>query len=269
MKGASVKSSVIKESLFLRTERNLLAAGMEKGNKPVLNLLLAGILAGLYIGFGGQFFLAALAAGMSKVAGGLVFSLGLVLVAIAGAELFTGNMILIIPVLDKKLPAGKMIKNWLIVYAGNFIGSILLVLLVWSTGLLKDAVGLNTLGRITAAAAQAKMNLSFTEALFRGILCNILVVLAVILSASTEKITAKILCIIFPITCFVACGFEHSIANMYLIPLGLIHNGDGIFCVFASFKNILPVTLGNIIGGLFILVIHPVRLKKLFSAKKG
>ena len=237
--------------------------GVKKSNERVWQVMLLGILAGLYIGFGGQLFLVTVAGGMGKVAGGIMFSVGLILVVIAGAELFTGNVTLLIGVLSAVIPRRKMFKNWVLVYIGNFIGSLALAWLIFQTGLLGSSEALNKVGTVSVSVAEAKLAIPFTQALLRGVFCNILVILAIIMAVMAKDIISKIFCIIFPISCFVACGFEHCVANMFLIPLGLLAKGVPLYETFVSFRNLVPVTIGNIIGGVFILVIHPNRIRQI------
>jgi formate/nitrite transporter len=225
-----------------------------------------GILAGAYIGFGGllsttvTFDTAAKwGLGISKILGGAAFSVGLMLVVIAGAELFTGNNLMVSSVMSREITFGTMAKRWGIVYLANFIGSILVVLLFYYSGLWKTADG--ALGVAAVKVAYNKVNLSFSEALWRGIGCNWLVCLAVWMALAARQIIGKIFAIFFPIMAFVAIGFEHSVANMYFIPTGiLLVYGAGISGIqgidlsalnWISFlwNNLLPVTIGNIIGG--------------------
>jgi formate/nitrite transporter len=240
--------------------------GVGKTTSPWLSVLILGILAGAYIGFGGvlatsvtfdlpQF----LGTGFTKFLSGSVFSLGLMLVIIAGAELFTGNNLMISSVMTRDITFGKMLKRWGLVYVANFIGSILIVSLFYFSGLWKTGGG--ALGEAAVRIASGKVTLSFTEALFRAIGCNWIVCLAVWMALSARQTVGKIFAIFFPIMGFVAIGFEHSVANMYFIPMGLFlkdfagvatPNGFnpellnwGSFAV----RNLIPVTIGNIIGG--------------------
>ena len=239
--------------------------GIKKSNTRIWQLLLLGMLAGLYIGFGGQLFLVTVASGLGKVLGGVMFSVGLILVVIAGAELFTGNITIVVGVLAGVIRRNMMFRNWVTVYVGNFLGSILLAWLIIHSGLMGSPGSLNELGTLAAQVAAGKMALPFGQALIRGILCNILVILAIIMSIMARDIVSKIFAIIFPITCFVACGFEHSVANMFLIPVGLMAYGVPLLETWTAFQNILPVTLGNLIGGIMILVIHPNRIRQIKS----
>jgi len=237
--------------------------GVKKANSRVWQLLLLGILAGLYIGFGGHLFLVTVASGMGKVAGGVMFSVGLVLVVVAGAELFTGNIVILIGVLSSVISKTDMLKNWVAVYIGNFIGSFVFACLMYESGLLGKAGSLNDVGALAVKVAEAKLAIPFGEAVIRGVFCNILVILAIIMAVMAKDIVSKIFCIILPIACFVACGFEHCVANMYLIPIGLLAKGASVYEAYLIYPNLVPVTLGNIIGGIFILIIHPNRIRQI------
>ncbi len=237
--------------------------GVSKANTKIWQLLLLGILAGLYIGFGGQLFLVTVAAGLGKILGGALFSVGLVLVIIAGAELFTGNVTILIGVFSGMIPKRRMLRNWLTVYIGNFIGSVIFAVLMGQTGLFHKAGELNSLGDLAVKVAHAKLAIPFTEAFIRGIFCNMLVILAIIMAIMAKDIISKIFAIILPITCFVACGFEHCVANMYLITVGMLVEGTPLHQMYPLFDNLLPVTLGNIVGGVAILIFHPNRISQI------
>jgi formate/nitrite transporter len=240
--------------------------GVTKTTSPWLSVLVLGILAGAYIGFGGllastvTFDMAArLGTGFSKFMSGAVFSVGLMLVVIAGAELFTGNNLMVTSTLAREISFGTMAKRWMLVYVANFIGSIILALIFYSSGLWKTGDG--ALGQTAVRIAFAKVNLGFFEALVRGIGCNWLVCLAVWMALAARQTVGKIFAIFFPIMAFVAIGFEHCVANMYFIPAGIfLKTWAGIpapegfnpaTLTWGSFavKNLIPVTIGNIIGG--------------------
>ena len=244
--------------------------GIKKANTKPWQLLLLGILAGLYISIGGHLFLVALNEGAGKIVGGAVFAVGLILVVIAGAELFTGNVIMIVGAVSRRYSFMKLIRNWIFVYIGNFAGAILYSVLVYRSGLFGEPSGLfggiaepGSLGVLASAVAAKKLALPFGAALIRGVFCNMLVILAVIMSAMAKDITAKILCCIVPVMAFVAIGFEHCIANMFLIPIGLFVDGASFAGHMALWGNVLPVTIGNIIGGILILFIHPNRIRQI------
>ena len=240
--------------------------GVGKATSPWFTVFVLGILAGSYIGFGGllsttvTFDLAAKAGiGLTKVLAGSAFSLGLILVVIAGAELFTGNNLMVSSVLSKEITFSTMTKRWVLVYAANFIGSILLALIFYYSGLWKT--GDSALGVAAIGVAAKKVSLDFSEALVRGIGCNWLVCLAVWMALAARQTIGKIFAIFFPIMGFVAIGFEHCVANMYFIPTGIfLKNWAGIGSASMAgldaltwgnfvWKNLLPVTIGNIIGG--------------------
>jgi formate/nitrite transporter len=249
--------------------------GIKKANSKPWQLLLLGVLAGLYISIGGHLFLIALFEGAGKLVGGAVFSVGLILVIIAGAELFTGNVIMTVGAVTGRYSFQKLLRNWIFVYVGNFIGSILYTYLVYRAGLFGEVTGafggvseIQGMGALAVSVAAKKMSLSFGTALIRGVFCNILVILAVIMSAMARDITAKMLCCMVPIMAFVAIGFEHCVANMFLIPIGLFVEGASFSTHMAMWGNILPVTIGNIIGGVLILFIHPNRIRQIGSLLK-
>ena len=192
--------------------------------------------------------------GVGRLVGGMAFSLGLVLVVIAGAELFTGNNLIVMAWADGKITLAAMLRNWLLVYAGNFAGAVATTVIVHWSGIL--ALDGGAVGETAVAIAKAKVALPFTEAFFRAVLCNTLVCLAVWLCFAAHTVAGKILAIIPPISAFVALGFEHSVANMYFIPMAMLADGDGL--TMAGFVgNLIPVTLGNIIGGsVFVTLIY-------------
>jgi formate transporter len=232
--------------------------GVTKARLPVLTAATLGVLAGGFIGLGALYFTlvtsdSSLSFAASRLLGGLTFSLGLILVVVAGAELFTGNNLLIMAWASHRITTNELMRNWLIVYLANFAGALGLVLLVFLSGhwqMEDGAVGTNA---VTIAAA--KVGLSFAEAFFKGILCNILVCLAVWLALAARSVVDKVFAVIFPISAFVAAGFEHSIANMYFIPLGILLkdripvSGAENLSWSGLWSNLVPVTLGNIVGG--------------------
>jgi formate/nitrite transporter len=242
------------------------AAGTAKGNLDAVSTFVLAVLAGAFIALGAVFYTfvvhdSTLSLGMTKLIGGVVFSLGLILVIIAGAELFTGNSLLVLACVSRKITLLQLLRNWTIVFVGNFVGALSMVLMIALSG---HWAGNPTLSGKVLAIANAKVNLGFTQALMLGILCNILVCLAVWLCFSGRSVTDKILAIIFPITAFVALGFEHSVANMYFIPAGLVVKADPATLETAADLsrltvagfiqyNLIPVTIGNIIGGGFFV----------------
>jgi len=245
--------------------------GVRKVGESFLNLLLLGILAGAYVALGALFATTVsagatgiLSYGLTRLLMGLAFSLGLILVVIGGAELFTGNTLIAVAWASGKVSTGGLLRNWAIVYLGNFLGSILIAaLVIWGR---QYAAGGGSVGLVMLSMANAKLHLSFWQAVSLGVLCNLLVCLGVWLSYAGRSVADKILGIVFPITAFVAAGFEHSVANMYFIPLGLfLKQFDPTFTTSTAVQagldlssltwsnflwdNLLPVTLGNIIGG--------------------
>src|SRR5512139_198820 len=201
--------------------------GVAKATSPWMTVFVLGILAGAYIGFGGflsttvTFDTAArFGLGLTKLLSGAVFSVGLMLVVIAGAELFTGNTLMVSSVMSKEITFGTMVKRWSLVFVANFLGSVLVTLLFYYSGLWKTGDG--ALGAAAVKIAYNKISLTFGEALWRGIGCNWLVCLAVWMALAARHTIGKIFAIFFPIMAFVAIGFEHSVANMYFIPAGIL-----------------------------------------------
>jgi len=244
--------------------------GVKKASLDVRSMFTLALLAGAFIGLGAEFYTvvitnSGLGFGLNKLVGGLAFSLGLVLVIVAGAELFTGNNLMMMAWVNGKLTLGQVVRGWVIVYLGNLVGSLGMAMLVYLT----DQWTFDNYGvGVTALnIANAKVHLSFTQGVARGILCNILVCLAVWLCMSARSVVDKILAIVFPITAFVASGFEHSIANMYFIPLGMLLKGEPQVVAAAGktlgdlaqlnllgfLGNLFSVTTGNIFGGGFMV----------------
>jgi formate/nitrite transporter len=246
------------------------AVGVTKGAGDTLSTILLGILAGVFIGLGAMFCTlvttdAGFGFGLTKLLGGVAFCLGLILVVVAGAELFTGNCLIVMSWISGRVSLARLLRNWGLVYFANLLGGLSLAGLMFYTyqwTFNGYGVGANAL-----LIANAKVNLSFSSALARGILCNALVCLAIWLCFSARTVTGKILSILFPITAFVAAGFEHSIANMYFIPMGILLvsqpavlsaagvTADGVVnLTWAGFVgNLVPVTIGNIIGGAILV----------------
>ena len=230
-------------------------------------LLALGVLAGIYIGFG------AVAATTVKSLGGpspavtsflaaSVFCVGLVLVIIPGSELFTGNILMTVGLVSRSTPFARVLRNWGLVYLGNFLGALLLAFAIWGAGFYEAGNGGSAFGATAARIAESKIALPFGAAFLRGVLCNMLVCLAVILALSARTAVGKILGIYFPIMVFVLSGFEHSIANMYFLPAGLLAKG-GCHSHFVSiFRNLIPVTIGNILGGMLVIVLHPAQARR-------
>ncbi len=233
--------------------------GVAKARLPVLDTLALSVLAGAFIAFGAMFSTLVVTGndfgfGLNRLIGGVAFSLGLILVVVAGAELFTGNNLIVMAWADRKITALQLLRNWTLVFAGNFVGSVGAAVLVYLSGVLQ--LGDGAFGASAAQVASAKVALPFIEAFFRGVLCNALVCLAIWLCFAAHSVSDKILAIIFPISAFVALGFEHSIANMYFIPLGWLLDADGV-SVASFLGNLIPVALGNIVGGsVFVALVY-------------
>jgi formate transporter len=246
--------------------------GVQKAELGAWKMFALAVLAGAFIALGAVFFTvvttglsaAGMGYGLVRLLGGLVFCLGLIAVVVAGAELFTGNNLIVMAFASRKVTLTQLLRNWGIVYAGNFVGSIATALVMLATRQYSSAGG--AIGANAMAIANAKCSLGFVQALALGVMCNALVCLAVWLNLSARSTTDKIMAILFPITAFVAAGFEHSIANMYFVPMGLFVKGlaandfwQAIGKTAADFgnltwgaflvRNLLPVTIGNIIGG--------------------
>ena len=247
------------------------STGIQKANYSTFKTFLLAFMAGIFVAFGSLIATTAtsgakdiLPYGLIRLITGLTFSFALMMVLIAGSELFTGNILLVMAILEKKLTWMKMIRNWGVVYLGNLVGSIFMAAMVFGGGQYLQGhgiVGLNVLN-----IAETKTSLGWMQALILGVLCNLLVCLGVWMASSGKTTTDKILAVIPPITVFAAAGFEHSVANMYFIPMGLLVKHFGTPAFFVSigqvpsdfshltifnflFNNLLPVTIGNIIGG--------------------
>lgn len=229
--------------------------GVTKANLPLVPLSALGVLAGGFIGLGALFSTIMVSDpgvtfALARLLAGIAFSLGLILVVVAGAELFTGNNLLVMAWVAGRIPGRKFLANLAIVFATNFVGAAGLAALVACSGHL--AMNGGGVGRTAIAIAAAKCALPPAEAFFRGVLCNLLVCLAVWLALAGRTVTDKILAIVFPIAAFVAAGFEHSVANMYFIPLALFSAGEAAPAALSwsgFVHNLIPVTLGNLAGG--------------------
>ena len=244
--------------------------GVTKANAPVLSTLALGVLAGAFIGMGGVFSTiigtgSALGFGPTRLLMGVGFSLGLILVIVAGAELFTGNNLVVMSWVSKRISLLQLLRNWSVVFAGNFLGALSIAIMVYYAGWwAQDA---DRVGATAILIASSKVNLSFDSALVRGILANALVCLAVWLAAGGRTVIDKVVAVLFPIAGFVAAGFEHSIANIYFIPLGLlladhaeVIQAAGLTAAQISrltlggfLHNLAAATLGNIIGGAMLV----------------
>ena len=241
----------------LEIARNFVEIGIHKTKLSAWKMLILGFFAGMFIGFAGIASTTSSAtiasASVAKLVSACVFPAGMAMVLVAGSELFTGNNLIIISVLQKKVSIGGMLKNWLFVFIGNFIGASFVALVVVYAHIPDMFDGLLA-GKIVAAAS-SRVNQTFLEAFLRGVLCNILVCIAVWAAFAAKKVSGKLLMSFWPVMLFVLCGFEHSIADMYFGVAGLAAAAEyGIAAeglTLGSFllKNLLPVTLGNIAGG--------------------
>lgn len=242
--------------------RQAVEIGVKKASMDAVSTLVLAVLAGAFISLGAIVSIVALAGtadmlpfGVSRVLAGLVFSLGLILVVIGGAELFTGNNLIVMAWASRRISTGVVLRNWALVFIGNFVGALGTSGMVVLSGHL--AMGDGIIGRTATSIAAAKLNHSFIEAVFLGILCNVLVCLAVWLSYSARTTTDRVLAVVPPIATFVAAGFEHCVANMYFIPVVLLQqliHGETVGSIDVSWQrfltqNLLPVTLGNVVGG--------------------
>ncbi len=249
--------------------RSACAVAKAKSSWNIQQMLLLGFLAGAYIAFAGFLYTVVtqdaaryVGVGISKFLGGAVFSVGLMMVILGGAELFTGNCLMPLGTLAGCQPFSGIARNWFWVYVGNFAGSVLVAFLISVSGLCDGPVGANAM-----VIAAGKMVLPAGEGLVRGILCNWIVVLAVWMSMAATDVVGKIFAIFFPIMTFVASGFEHSIANMYFMSLGMFLKATGIQAAPAALspeqldavgiggflRNLIPVTVGNLIGGILFV----------------
>ncbi len=255
--------------------------GKKKTDLTILKMLFLGLAAGAFIAFAAEgsnmaafnLFLNNNTYGLGKAIAGAIFGTGLMLVIIAGGELFTGNVLILTGVMQKQIKISRMLRNWFFVYIGNFIGSVLIAWFMNLSGLFDSSAG--DLGAVTIKIAAYKVNLSFVKAIVLGIMCNWLVCLAVWMAWGAKDITGKIFAIFFPIWLFITSGFEHSVANMYYIPAGIMAKGSEKLAEAAIAHgmtaeglaglnwgtfitgNLIPVTIGNIIGGgLFVAFIY-------------
>lgn len=231
-------------------------AGVVKAGTDALTLLVLAILAGAFIALAALLFTVVvtdpqLGFGVTRLIGGLSFCVGLVLVIVAGAELFTGNNLLAMAWASGLIGIRAVLRNWLIVYAGNVIGALATVLLAWWGNI--DALGGGGVGDTAVQIATAKAGLTIVEAIARGILCNALVCLAVWLAMGGRSVADKVLAILFPVTAFVAIGFEHSIANWFFLPYAMLLDAGGAITMAAVLRNLAAVTVGNVIGGTLLV----------------
>jgi formate/nitrite transporter len=243
--------------------------GVTKARLPLQRMAMLGVLAGGFIGFGALYFMIvasdpSLGFAARRVLGGVVFSLGLLLVVVAGAELFTGNNLLVMAWADGRLGAGELLRNWSVVLLANAVGAMGLAALVVLSGHL--AMNDSAVGEAYLRVAEAKTSMPFARAFVSGILCNALVCLAVWMATAGRSVTDKAIAIVFPVSAFVAAGFEHSVANLFLIPAAMLYKWTGAASTVAEHVNITgllanlaPVVLGNVVGGgVFVAFIYHV-----------
>ena len=238
--------------------------GVAKAEAPVAATFVLAVLAGAFIALGALFFTITMTTGAAsppppfgllRVAAGITFSLGLILVVIGGAELFTGNNLLAMAWASGRVTTTQVLQNWGLVYVGNLVGSAGTALLVWLANIHQLDGG--AVGETMVSIARAKVSLDPMSAVARSILCNALVCLAVWLCMAARSVADKILAILFPISAFVACGFEHSVANMYFLPIGLAlaAGSPAPLSIAASLTQLTLVTIGNILGGTLLVAL--------------
>lgn len=247
--------------------------GVRKAEMPLVTTLVLAVLAGAFIALGSVFATTVAAGtggvvpfGLARLLTGFVFSLGLILVVVGGAELFTGNNLIVMAWASGKISTVALLRNWGLVYLGNFVGSVGTAVLVLLSG--QYAFGGGAVGASALGIAAAKVNLTFIQAFALGVLCNALVCLAIWMSFSARSTVDKIAVILFPIAAFVTAGFEHSVANMYFVPIAiLIKSLDPGFALGTGLDlsrltwpdfllhNLVPVTLGNIVGGAVLVAV--------------
>ncbi len=240
------------------------SAVQDKAALPLSSMIVLGILAGVYVGLGGIFAIIALAGaetmpfGVGQVLAGLVFSLGLALVLIAGAELFTGNTLMAGPLAAGRISPMTTLRAWTVVYFANFAGSLLLAVLVLLAGM--HEAGDGAVGRAAVDIGETKTGNGFAATLASGVLANMLVCLAVWMAYAGHTVVEKVAGLTLPIAAFVAAGFEHSVANMYLLPYAFmvqgVTSGAGTISVGGIVGNLVPTTIGNIIGGALVALAY-------------
>ncbi|WP_129600228.1 formate/nitrite transporter family protein [Anaerophilus nitritogenes] len=232
---------------------SMLQTGITKTNLSYIQMISLSILAGIYISFGGFGALtisqriSAIDVGLSKVLFAMIFPVGLMLVVTCGAELFTGNHLMCLGVFSGKYSMKKVLRNWIVVYFGNFIGSIFFAQMIIYSGLANGPIK-----EMMLSLSISKVNIPITELIVRGILCNILVALALWMGSGAKDLISKLFACWAPVMLFVLCGFEHSIANMFFIPMGKFLGAD-ISWFDMWVYNLIPVTIGNLIGGALII----------------
>lgn len=248
-------------------ERKSESIGVTKNALTLSRLIPLALAAGFFIGLGGLYFTlfmadSSLSFAVQRFAGALMFSLGLALVIICGAELFTGNSLMIGALASRKIPVGGMLRNWIWVWIFNLVGAVILVTLVY----LSDTPKLGQMGAAMMKIAAGKVSLGWGTLFFKGILCNVLVCLAVWMGFAAHSVADKILAVLLPVSAFVALGFEHCVANMYFLPMGYLLASSGfpapagfdpsVITIPGIFYNLSAVTLGNLVGGFMVALVY-------------
>lgn len=248
-------------------ERKAESIGVTKNALTLSRLIPLALAAGFFIGLGGLYFTlfmadSSLSFAVQRFAGALMFSLGLALVIICGAELFTGNSLMIGALASRKIPVGGMLRNWIWVWIFNLVGAVILVTLVY----LSDTPKLGQMGATMMKIAAGKVSLGWGTLFFKGILCNVLVCLAVWMGFAAHSVADKILAVLLPVSAFVALGFEHCVANMYFFPMGYLLASSGfpapagfdpsVITIPGIFYNLSAVTLGNLVGGFMVALVY-------------
>ena len=248
-------------------ERKSESIGVTKNALTLSRLIPLALAAGFFIGLGGLYFTlfmadSSLSFAVQRFAGALMFSLGLALVIICGAELFTGNSLMIGALASRKIPVGGMLRNWIWVWIFNLVGAVILVTLVY----LSDTPKLGQMGATMMKIAAGKVSLGWGTLFFKGILCNVLVCLAVWMGFAAHSVADKILAVLLPVSAFVALGFEHCVANMYFLPMGYLLASSGfpapagfdpsVITIPWIFYNLSAVTLGNLVGGFMVALVY-------------
>ncbi|TKB67675.1 MAG: formate/nitrite transporter family protein [Nitrospira sp.] len=260
----STQSSLLDAYAPAQIAMRVREVGVTKAAMPVLTMFALAVLAGAFIALGAVFFTITMttgaigqpsAFGLMRLAGGITFSLGLILVVVGGAELFTGNNLIAMAWASGRVTTQQVMRNWGWVYLGNLVGAVGTAVLVWLAGI--QNMGDGAVGEMMVQIARNKIALDPVSAVARGVLCNVLVCLAVWLCMGARSVTDKILAIVFPITGFVACGFEHSVANMYFLPIGVALAGgtSAPLSVADAVSNLALVTLGNVLGGTILVAL--------------
>lgn len=266
--GAASQPVISIDSLAPATiERKAESIGVTKNALTLSRLIPLALAAGFFIGLGGLYFTlfmadSSLSFAVQRFAGALMFSLGLALVIICGAELFTGNSLMIGALASRKIPVGGMLRNWIWVWIFNLVGAVILVTLVY----LSDTPKLGQMGATMMKIAAGKVSLGWGTLFFKGILCNVLVCLAVWMGFAAHSVADKILAVLLPVSAFVALGFEHCVANMYFLPMGYLLASSGfpapagfdpsVITIPGIFYNLSAVTLGNLVGGFMVALVY-------------